>query len=200
MKKYLMFLCSVILVFGIVGGANAIPFTDTQVLDETIGEGPVAEYFWGDTITYSHATPIDFEVPWDIVNSAELEISGYWIDGDDDTVEVSGTAVGTLESGGSQGTYFSFNSLNWVSWDTPSVSSFDISSTFSSWSTGAPLNVSITANGSIGDGILTLASSTFNLDYDNGSAPVPEPSTILLMGAGLLGLVGYNRKRFSKKS
>ncbi len=35
---------------------------------------------------------------------------------------------------------------------------------------------------------------------DGGSAPVPEPSTILLMGAGLLGLVGYNRKRFSKKS
>jgi hypothetical protein len=31
-------------------------------------------------------------------------------------------------------------------------------------------------------------------------APVPEPSTILLMGAGILGLVGYNRKRFSKKS
>ena len=28
----------------------------------------------------------------------------------------------------------------------------------------------------------------------------PEPSTILLMGSGLLGLVGYNRKRFSKKS
>jgi hypothetical protein len=29
--------------------------------------------------------------------------------------------------------------------------------------------------------------------------PVPEPSTILLMGIGLLGLVGYSRKR-SKKS
>jgi len=31
-------------------------------------------------------------------------------------------------------------------------------------------------------------------------APVPEPSTILLMGSGLLGIVGYSRKRFSKKS
>ncbi|MDY6973047.1 MAG: PEP-CTERM sorting domain-containing protein [Thermodesulfobacteriota bacterium] len=30
--------------------------------------------------------------------------------------------------------------------------------------------------------------------------PIPEPSTILLMGAGLLGLVGYGRKRLNKKA
>ena len=40
--------------------------------------------------------------------------------------------------------------------------------------------------------------ATWGLDNFQ-AAPVPEPSTILLMGIGLLGLVGYNRKR-SKKS
>jgi len=34
---------------------------------------------------------------------------------------------------------------------------------------------------------------------DGGDNPVPEPSTIILMGIGLAGLAGYRRKKLSKK-
>jgi hypothetical protein len=33
-----------------------------------------------------------------------------------------------------------------------------------------------------------------------GAAPVPEPSTILLVGTGLLGIIGFGRKRLNKKA
>lgn len=32
------------------------------------------------------------------------------------------------------------------------------------------------------------------------TAPVPEPSTILLIGTGLLGIIGFGRKRLNKKA
>jgi hypothetical protein len=51
-------------------------------------------------------------------------------------------------------------------------------------------------------GVFLAAGTLSDVDPGNGntSNPVPEPSTILLMGVGLIGLAGYSRKKFNKKS
>lgn len=51
--------------------------------------------------------------------------------------------------------------------------------------------------GSVSGGDYTLTVSSRN---GTASTPVPEPATMLVMGLGLAGLVGYNRKRSSKKA
>lgn len=194
MKKIL--LTTALSFFALTGVANALIYTNVQDnLGITLAEGPIVDLFTTNTATYTHLMPGDFEVPWDIVNSASLTIEGYFVDGNNDSVSVAGSFVGTLNSGGSYG---------WLpfigSWDNPSVSAFDVSSALSSWTTGASLGVTVTANGGFLDGIIEIEKSTFTLDYDNQTAPVPEPSTMLLFGAGLAGLVGYSRKRSSKKA
>jgi hypothetical protein len=224
MKKVLVGLGAMLLVAGMAVSASATTFTDTQTLNVTLGEGLLAQLFVADnTVSYTHNTPADFEVPYDTVNSASLTISGYWIDDNNDEVAVEGTAVGFLTEGGDYEEpheigHFQlvwhgwFPSLEWVvdgidpGFDDPSVSTFDIASTFTSWTAGSPIGVTITANGGLLDGLLKINTSTFELDYENGTAPdngtapapTPEPATMLLFGTGLAGLVGARRRTMKK--
>jgi hypothetical protein len=71
--------------------------------------------------------------------------------------------------------------------------------------TGIPtdLNIQATLNENP-DGTFywkSLSSGNEILGYSEGRAPnpVPEPATMLLLGSGLIGLVGYGRKKFFKK-
>jgi hypothetical protein len=181
MKRFLMFLCAMMLVFGMVGSVSAITFTDTENLDVWLGG-------WNQpnsgTYTWTHDTPGDFEVPYDVVNSATLEISACFVNYNNETIDVQGIAQGQLVDG----------TWSWLfGWYGSTV--FDIADIFTTWNAGDTLEVALNYTETPWWNALYLHSSTFTLDYDNatGPAPVPEPSTVLLMGAGLLGLVGYRK-------
>ena len=191
MKKLTAFLFSLALIFGVAGVAGAAFLTHNETLElgVTIGEGPFARFFWGDSFSYSHSTPEGFSVPPATVHLATVSIYGYHIDSQNNQVSVGGSAVGDLTTGGW--------SFAW--WDFPSVSTFDVAASFGSWDAGSLLGVTINTSGGFGDGTLYLSRSIFTLNYTNDVAPVPEPYMVLLMGAGFLGLVAYGRKKVRGK-
>ena len=86
------------------------------------------------------------------------------------------------------------------SWDTPSVTIFDITNVFVVWNAGDLLGVTISSIGNGGDWKLELASSTFTRDYSDAGISVSEPATMIILGSSLIGLASYGRKKLFKKA
>ena len=196
MGKIGMFIGAVLLAFGLQGMAWAVPiaYNDTVVFPVN---GVNNELTGSGTFSWSHDVTDDFSLPPDTLISANLTItSRRAADGDDLLYLVDfdpSLFLGSLDATG----------------NSPVITSFDLEGlgVFSAdWLAGQTLDLSLSyAQGNGPSNTLTMVSSVFTLEYDNNNnashaaaIPTPEPSTVVLLGSGLVGLLYMGRRKSRK--
>ena len=210
----------VTLVLGLVGSASATPVTfdvdgpsDSYVGFTDYTEG-VSITLFGQTLTFADDSTLT-------VTLANLASVPNFTLGDNEsttidffTFHVEGTGVGTFSleanlnfdtpdldaSNTGSGGWGTYTVPWWAGGGTYSGGIFSWDNAVQDFllADGNTVRIAMEDGFAIGAGADAIVHATIT-NNGGGAAPVPEPSTILLMGIGLLGLVGYSRKR-SKKS
>lgn len=187
MKKLTVFFASMALI-AMTSVAWAIPTTWTDTIDFT------PDILIPPTVNYTHNIADNgfssfFMGGNDTISSYVLSLSLY-----DDNL---GTRINrwlTLSDGGEIAAILTTGGIYSYNFD---LASDDFTGNFlGTLDLFADGRLSVTVASLWGD--FYLASSELTAYGDNGTAPVPEPGTIVLLGVGLLGLGFFGKRRMNK--
>jgi len=202
MKRLLVFLCAIALVFTIVGTAGAIPIDFNIAGDSVSGDNPYSDVSVGIISDWG-----GFSISADLVENLddqEFSLS----DGEEEIIDfftLTGTGIGTA----------SINAV--LAFELPVVPAVNDNVWAAVNFTGS-VTEGVLSWGNMPQTIMLSNGDSFTVQFEEGllgmdgtpdiisatitahAAPVPEPSTVMLVGTGLLGMIAFGRKRFNKKA
>ena len=207
MKKLMLFLCAIVLVFaGLLTPCHATPVTEFYQSGTGTYES-VSIPNLGDTGTIT--TLIDFTYPADQKYTFDFSTGSFVSQNDDlfyfqllpflNPLPLSVSESGFILPGGDPTNFTALvSATEYVDDSTSPLFGLGITYTarydvMRNLTTGeGTLNAEVI-------GFLVAGADTIGIrgsgSYTSGQSPVPEPATMLLLGSGLIGLAGFGRKK-----
>jgi len=192
-KNVLLIVLTIVLL-GFATGANATPYAFEDMIDTWCG-GLDAQYIHDD-FTYTHDVNDDVDfLAGDLVTEAYLEL-----DFTNDFTDCHGSILCFQWDFRENVTLiFDADTGTWTEVGEVDNGQHDLVVGIDWINDDGFLDVTLIVWNSVNCADLWLDHSRlYGFADSSSSAPVPEPSSLLLLGAGLLGLAGVTRKRFIK--